>query len=42
MLLNDLMGILFVEIGDIGETKRKDLIAKYKGHFKKHMKLIEE
>jgi len=36
------MGILFVEIGDIGETKRKDLIAKYESHFKKQMKLIEE
>ena len=42
MLLNDLMGILYVEIGDIGETKRKDFIAKYKNHFKKQMKLIEK
>jgi hypothetical protein len=37
-----MMGILYVEIGDIGETKRNDLIAKYKGHFKKQMKLIEK
>ena len=42
VLLNDLMGILFVEIGDIGETKKKNFMAKYKGHFKKQMKLIEE